>query len=161
MLWLVFLFQDGWISIEIFFHSYVLFVLEVTCQLWYFINWVLWHEAFSQLWVSVKILITVGFINVSICFVASTSWSSSGINLKSLMNFYFSSFHKNVSPHSSSILYHFFGKSSNFGGNRCDHIFLSIYPNIFHSFSHVMMCFLESCPCVKTIICDWFLASFL
>ena len=161
MLWLVFLFQDGWISIEIFFHSYVLFLLEVTCRLWYFINWVLWHEAFSQLWVSVEILITVGFINVSICFVSLTSWSSSGINLKSLIKFSFSSFHKNVSPHSSSILYHFFGKSSSFGGNRCDHIFSSIYPNIFHSFSHVMMCFLESWPCVKTIICDSFLASFL
>ena len=65
-----------------------------------------------------------GCINFFICSIASTSLSSSGMNLKFLMKFYLISFHKNVSPHASSILYHLFGKSSNVDGNSVD-VFVS------------------------------------
>ena len=61
-------------------------------------------------------------MNVFICYVASTSLSSSSMNINSLIKFYLSSFHMNVSPHASSILYHLVGKSFNVDGNRCGHI---------------------------------------
>ena len=61
-------------------------------------------------------------MNAFIYFVASTSLSSFGMNLKSLMKFCLTSFHKNVSPRASSILYHMLGRSSNVDGNKCGHI---------------------------------------
>ena len=66
--------------------------------------------------------LVVGCINVFIYFVASTSFLSHDIKLKSLMKFSLCSFHKNVSPHASSILYHLLGRSSSVEGNRCGHI---------------------------------------
>ena len=81
---------------------------------------------FSQLWFCVKVWWTTGCMNVFICFVASTSLSSSYINLKSLMKFSLRSCHMNVFPRDSSILYHLLGKSSNVDGNRCGHMHSSL-----------------------------------
>ena len=80
----------------------------------------LWHAAFGRLF-CVDLLVVI-CKNVFIYFVASSNFSSFGIKLKSLIKFSLSSFHRNVSPRASSILYHFFGRSSNVEGNRCGHI---------------------------------------
>ena len=80
------------------------------------------HDSFGWLWFCVEVWLTVSCINVFICFVASTNLSSSGMNLKSLVNFSLSSFRTNVLPQDSSILYHLLGKSSNVDGNRCSHM---------------------------------------
>ena len=103
------------------------------------LDWILWHDAFGWLWFWVKLLLIVGFMNVFICFVTSINWSYFGMKLKYLVKFSFSSFHQNVSPHASSILYHLFGKSARVDGNICGHARSSLYPSFLHYFSHVFI----------------------
>ena len=80
------------------------------------------HDISSRSWFGIRLLFLVGSMNVFIYFAVSTSFSFCGIKLKSLMKFSISSFHWNVSPHASSILYHLFGKSASVEGNRCGHV---------------------------------------
>ena len=85
----------------------------------------LWHVVFGWLLFCVELLL-VGCINIFICFVASTNFLSFDIKLKSLIKFSLSSFHRNVSPRASSILYHLFGKLASVEGNSCGHVLSSL-----------------------------------
>ena len=101
---------------------------------------------FIVYWLSFKGLFSVGCINSLICFVVSTNFLFCGIKLKSLMKFFLSSCHRNVSPLASSILYHLFGKSERVDGNKCGHAHSSLYPSLLHSFSHILIWSSGFCP---------------
>ena len=63
-----------------------------------------------------------------------------------LIKFCLRVFQVNVSPLSSSILYHLFGKSSRVDRNRWGHVHSLWYPSHFHSFWHSSICFVGSYP---------------
>ena len=84
------------------------------------------HDISSQAWFGIRLLFLVISMNAFIYFAISTSFLFCGIKLKSLMNSSLSSFHWNVLPRASSILYHLFGKSASVEGNGCGHVRLSL-----------------------------------
>ena len=109
---------------------------------------------------SLRVLFSVGCTNSLICFAVSTKFLFWGTKLKCLMTFSLISFHRNVSPQDSSILYHLFGKSDNIDGNRCGHVRSSLYPSLFHSFSHVLMWSSGSCHWMNIGIWAWLVNFF-